>query len=169
MLSMKNEGRLEKLAKLLETNADNSTGLCFNMHTWGASSVWLEKIQNGEPKKADLKTSEIQAWKPELSCGTTACAWGLAAVSGIFYEEGVFCRVSGACMEIQWGSFQDFKAAQEFFGLELEEAAYLFLPSSYLTHHQKGAEAEKYVAVRIREVIEHKKAHHNLTKDHKWV
>src|SRR5580704_5650057 len=62
-----NKRRLLKLADLLEADAKNKKGIQFDYHHWGS-------VGNREEP---------------LSCGTSACALGLAAISGAFTRAGL--------------------------------------------------------------------------------
>ena len=64
-----NKRRLLKLADLLEADAKNKRGLQFNLSEWGTS------LDYGSPAS--------------ISCGTTACAMGLAVLSGAFKRAGL--------------------------------------------------------------------------------
>jgi len=69
-----NKRRLLKLADLLEADAKNKKGVKFDLGTWG-------NLNEGTPEE------EV------ISCGTTACAAGLAAMSGAFKKEGLGYRL----------------------------------------------------------------------------
>ena len=64
-----NKRRLLKLADLLEADAENKTGVQFDLKGWGHSH--------------DDDTPVA------VSCGTTACAMGLAVLSGAFADAGL--------------------------------------------------------------------------------
>jgi hypothetical protein len=129
-----NKRRLLKLAKLLEDDARNKKGVKFDLGDWG----------------------ETKTEKPELSCGTTACAIGLACISGAFKKQGFtysdgFIR-SGWIAPVyrdanEWGAVCDF------FELNLSDAHSLFLDTSYPNKLRTGAAAERAVAKRIRDFV----------------
>jgi hypothetical protein len=133
--------RLLKGAALLIKNSKNPRSNKFDMCDWVVS----------------------KEEKPENSCGTTACAWGSMALSGIFEKEGVKVERVDAIFEIIYDidndleTYDNFEAAKKFFGLTEEEADYLFLPQYYPVKYRKGAGSERYVAQRIREFVAFKK------------
>jgi hypothetical protein len=141
-----NKRRLLKLADMLEADAKNATGIKFNLNTVVTPNKTLPK---------DSKTVPV-------SCGTQACAMGLAAISGEFkrsgglsyqvqYDEddGVFIETT---MRGVPTSYDD--AAMELFDISWEEANFLFTPSDYPTRAPKrGANGELYVAKRIRDFV----------------
>ena len=129
-----NKKRLLKLADLLIEDARNKKGIKFDMGTWGRA------------QEDDV-----------MSCGTTACAMGLAAISEKFKRAGlVYKNRNGAIIigiksksgRITWGGFT---AAQRLFGITESEADWLFTDSDYEEYH--GAPLEREVARRIRRVV----------------
>lgn len=129
--------RLLKLAELLEADAVNPHGIKFDLSQWGSTS------------DADDTTVSV-------SCGTHACAMGLAVVSGAFAEHGLF-NASGAPWRIIPGMVtsgsREFRAAAELFDIQREEAEWLFLDDSYGDEVLIGSEGELIVASRIREFV----------------
>lgn len=123
---MKKE-RLLKLADLLEADAKNKTGLRFDMGNWGTIT---------DPTKP-------------VSCGTTACAMGLAALSGAFKRAGLGYRISGEQLLITMHDRVDaMEAAEKLFGISYEEAEYLFIDTA-----GEGARGERAVAKQIRKFV----------------
>ena len=126
-----NKRRLLKLADLLEDDAKYAKGIKFDYLEWGT-------------------VTDIQ--KP-ASCGTTACAMGLAAVSGAFKRQGLSFQRISCCNEInitlngKGGAIND---AVELFDLTKREAIFLFASSTGLPA-TTGAKAEIAVAKRIRD------------------
>lgn len=131
-----NKRRLLKLADLLEKDARRKRGIRFNMRTWG-------NINN--PKKP-------------LSCGTQACAMGLAALSGAFRHEGLSAviredgdfqfKVSGK------KTYNGFRASRKFFRINSRNAERLFEADDVgLPDEGRGARAELAVAKRIRDFV----------------
>lgn len=101
-----NKHRLLKLADLLEADARNKEGIRFNMLAWGYV---------GDHNKP-------------LSCGTEACAMGLAALSGAFKHAGLGMKIQFGKVTILWHgqSIGGFEAAQQLFEIGNYEAYILF-------------------------------------------
>lgn len=132
-----NKRRLLKLADLLEADAKNRKGIKFDL------SVWGEVGDADEP----------------LSCGTTACAMGLAALSGSFMRAGLQHRISCGILEIGFnGDWDSIRAAQELFDISREDAKDLFVHYSRLKT-TSGAAGERAVAKRIRDFVAGKGAY----------
>jgi len=143
--------RLLKLAELLEKDAKNKKGMKFDLQTVIITS----------------KKQPLENFKPALSCGTTACAMGLAAVSGAFKRAGLSCKVDVDLNEIittMHGQVRDYdNAAVELFDISMQEANYLFTPAYYQHISRKdgcityskviGAKGELRVAKRIRKLV----------------
>lgn len=149
--------RLLKLAALLEADAKNKKGVKFNLSTVVAQSVGGSHVVHTE-----------EDFEPSMSCGTTACAIGLAAVSGAFKRQGLSCKFDpkelmirttwkGKCIEYD-------VAAVRLFGISTEEANYLFTPCYYREKSDDGwgddcmsrvvgAKGERRVATRIRKLV----------------
>jgi hypothetical protein len=133
---------LLKLADLLEADANNPHGVRFNLGTW-------------------ITTSKGSA--PEMSCGTQACAMGLAAISGIFKDEGLtYRRFAGSqlipVLTKNGDFFEGFVAATNLFefpdnGPWPSYSSLLFDPEYYPTEGKAGREAELKVADRIRKLV----------------
>ena len=140
--------RLLKLADLLEENAANRKGAKFDIGDWGSSS-----------------SKEMT-----MTCGTQACALGLAAISGVFKKQGlsyhthkflyydkhhcpsvpnihidvIFTRKDGT-------KIFGFQAAEDLF--DIDTAASFWLFSGDGLKHQTGAKAERAAAKRIRKFV----------------
>lgn len=137
--------RLLKLADLLMADAKRKNGVKFNMGNWGEIS---------DPKNA-------------LSCGTQACAFGLAAISGVFKRVGLDYELSEMKRNyVDSTNFQEIEflwkgrrtsptpVAMELFGLTELEADTLFGGSvGPECSTYRGAEAERSVAKRIRKLV----------------
>lgn len=126
--------RLLKLAALLETDAKDKKGCKFD----------LERV--GQTAGGEIG----------LNCGTTACAMGLASISGAFKRQGLSYKVDGYQI---WNMINkkvlDYdKAAMRIFGVTNVEAHNLFDPLYYPDSIRKGADAELYVANRIRKFVD---------------
>jgi hypothetical protein len=126
------KNRLLKLADLLEADAKNKKGIKFDLRDWGHTD--------------DQWTTPLS-----VSCGTTACAVGLAVVSGAFKRSGLYNR-SDLPGEIVpgVGDLEGFEAVESFFNLTEEEAGFLFSDIYYPIGRIKGAKGERFVAKRIR-------------------
>lgn len=143
--------RLLKLADLLTADAKRKNGVKFNLSSWGDVS---------DPENA-------------MSCGTQACAFGLAALSGAFkragldYELGDVKRNYGVPdgngnptefqeIEFRWkGHTKGMNyIAGQLFGLTENEADELFggTPGPHC-QTTRGAEAERAVAKRIKALV----------------
>lgn len=142
--------RLLKLAELLEADAGNRKGIKFD----------LDVVGHVAPGKVlPLTVEEVK-----LDCGTTACAMGLAALSGAFKRQGLGAELfpghfSGNTTMIETtmhGKTVDFDdAAVELFDITMETATWLFNPSGYVAGGEiKGAKGERIVATRIRDLID---------------
>jgi hypothetical protein len=129
-----NKRRLLKLADLLEADAKNKKGIKFDYWT----------------------TAKVEEAKDPISCGTSACAMGLAAISGAFKREGLGYRLPPANLSeiiFTWkGRKTDYdKAAILLFDISDDEANLLFLPGR--TTETRGAVAERQVAKLIRDFV----------------
>lgn len=131
--------RLLKLAALLEADAKNKKGMQFDIGTVGRQSY-----------DADDK------FKPGLNCGTTACAMGLASISGAFKRNaGLSYVIKGD--EI-WNTINGRHvnydlAAMRVFGINQYQASHLFNPFEYSSLERKGSRGELEVARRIRKLV----------------
>jgi hypothetical protein len=127
-----NKRRLLKLADLLEADAKNKKGIRFSYFNWGVDI---------DPKKP-------------LSCGTRACAMGLAALSGAFKRAGMGYKIkkNGGLVITHGNSESPMRAAMRTFDLTFSQADYLFTNSSGMTMTH-GATAEREVAQRIRQFV----------------
>lgn len=124
-----NKKRLLKLADLLEADARNKNGIKFDFLDWG-------KVR--DPKKP-------------TSCGTTACAMGLAAISGAFKRAGLTFEPANQLIAFK-GEYGAVLGAMKVFDLNLEDASFLFTDTDGLDDLQ-GAKAERAVAKRIRRFV----------------
>jgi hypothetical protein len=140
MLSAVGKDRLTRLVKLLRANADNTDGVKFDLTKWGYSP---EGYQTGIAP---------------LNCGTKACAFALAAISGEFCADGLEYKMRGSYIEVTYSPFgeqlEDDKAAAEFFNISPDAAWYLFIPSNYPDRDWQGATAERKVADRIEQFVQ---------------
>ena len=132
-----NKRRLLKLADLLEADAKKKTGMKFDIHTWGF-----------------VKTPA----KP-VSCGTHACAMGLAALSGAFKRQGLTAKIDSGVVLFKWKSRvtdDGFVPAKALFDLSFAQADHLFGPFQELPNDGQGAEAARAVAKKIRDLCDGK-------------
>jgi len=137
-----NKRRLLKLADLLEADAKNKKGIKFDLGTWGYTN------------NSNYFTDD--APDPAISCGTTACALGLAALSGKFKRCGLTAKVSyrinGKNISIHLGRCEGLSAANRLFDIPMKVSEWLFLESGYGTNVD-GAKGERAVAKRIRDFV----------------
>lgn len=128
--------RLLKLAALLEADAKNKKGIQFDLGTWGQGNM-----------------------APGLNCGTTACAMGLAALSGVFRYAGLRKEIIKFDGESDWEIMVRCKggtgleAACNLFDIGYGDAGWLFYPDSYEGETPQGAKGELRVAKRIRDFV----------------
>lgn len=117
---------VRKLAMMLRADADDESGVRFDYSEWG--SVGDES-------------------RP-MSCGTTACALGLAAVSGKFPGLG-FVADGRRSINFTWQGVHvpASEAAKRAFGTTDHQFGQLFLPSPGEEIH--GAVAELAVAAKL--------------------
>lgn len=132
-----NKRRLLKLADMLEADAKNKKGLTFDLGVVGQPSDW-----------------NSDDFVPKLDCGTTACAMGLAAISGSFKRAGLFYKVDGLdILTTMNGRPVGYdRAAMGLFDISKDEADFLFTPSCYYGPIT-GAAGERNVAKRIRDFV----------------
>jgi len=139
-----NKRRLLKLADLLEADAKNKKGVKFDLSLWA-------KVDD-----LDYSTSPDVI---EVGCQTTACAIGLACISGAFKLSGLAYDLvakessGGNNIVPRYRNYRDFPAIQKFFGITEDQADHLFLDSSYADSRCRGARGERAVAARIRSLV----------------
>lgn len=131
--------RLLRLAALLEADAKKKKGIKFDLRTFG----------------------EVKNPNKPLSCGTAACALGLAALSGAFKHQGLRYTITDhGDIDIVFyrnGAYWcDFDAGAELFDIDDTTARWLFHPQYYLGE-KVGADSELAVAKRIRSFVAGKK------------
>lgn len=134
-----NPAKLLKLADLLEADANDQTGLKFDMQTWGETAAPLGNL---------------------MSCNTTGCAMGVVAFSGAFDDDGVVFKLAIAgSMRIGIYKYGEcladdgYETARYLFGITGFEALALFYPGAYPRDMREGAVAELGVAARIRKFV----------------
>lgn len=130
--------RLKRLSALLRRDAADPNGVKFDLEHWaspyGAAGHWTDP--EGQPK---------------VDCGTTACALGLAAISGEFKEDGLTWTIEYA-LEPAYEGVRGFAAGAALFDIEVYQAHYLFDPAQYYDV-PRGAQGELLVAARIDDFI----------------
>jgi hypothetical protein len=138
-----NKHRLLKLADLLEADAKNKKGVKFDLHVVAQASDYLTIEDADAPYSAGA------------DCGTTACAMGLAAISGAFKRAGLSFRIYDRAIETTFNGrkVEYDRAAMRLFEITGVQAAFLFSPGYYPTEKREGAAGERYVAKRIRNLV----------------
>lgn len=130
-----NKKRLLKLADLLIADAKNKKGVKFDLSSWGSAT---------------------EGTKPAVSCNTSACAVGLACVSGAFKSAGLDCAPTalkkGKILP-RAGRRYGWFAVEHVFGLNRTQSSYLFVDDSYPSDKQSHAVGERAVARRIRTLV----------------
>ena len=132
---------LLKLAALLEKHRDN--GVRFDLSKWYQKSYWPH-LRVGDP---------LYKKDPDW-CGTQACACGLAALNPAFKKAG-FREENSVIIftdPVDGYEYEAWAAVRHFFGIEYDEAEYLFSSASY-TGKTYGAAAARKVAKRIRAFV----------------
>jgi hypothetical protein len=126
-----NKRRLLKLADLLDADAKNKKGIQFDMRSWG----------------------EVDDPENPISCGTQACAMGLAALSGAFKRAGLEADIEFGMVDFRWKRrYTDgFSAARKLFEIDDFEAEMLF--GLHRIMPREGAEAERAKAKQIRKFV----------------
>lgn len=135
--------RLLKLADLLVKDTKNKKGIKFDLSTWARPSR--------KRRSSDFELS--------VDCGTTACAVGLACVSGAFKRSGLGYETNGLWTGDEFRIIpvfqhhRNFDAVERFFDISDFEAEFLFINYKYPKKLRKGAKGERAVAKRIREFV----------------
>lgn len=130
----KETDRLIRLQTLLVADASNPNGVSFDLSGWAWRYVWGDE----QPVAVD--------------CGTHACAVGLACISGLFAEDGLAYDLSHSGSIVPtYAGWRGWPAVEYFFGLNEDDAQWLFSPEHYVTRH--GAEAELMVSARIQQFL----------------
>ena len=128
---------LRKLARMLDRDADNKKGIRFDLSIFGKTKVPHDQLKVTAFGFLTVK----RGFKPELSCGTTACAVGYAALSGKFKGLSYTVDEDGAI---------HVDGSNKVFDLTNEQWEFLFEDSSY-EGVTTGARGERKVAKRIRQ------------------
>lgn len=151
-------GRLKRLEALLRADAKNAKGVKFDLSYWAAPSDSLSNAAYPY-RQGGFKTRKREI---AVDCGTTACALGLAAISGEFKKEGLkhtfFQNDFGFQLEPAIKNPRTrcmatgFEAAEVLFGIDDDQAEFLFAPDRYASV-PTGAKGERLVADRIKQFI----------------
>lgn len=93
-----------------------------------------------------------------MDCGTTACAMGLAALSGAFKHQGLRAETErrGDIIEVNVAmpnSRYGLHAAMDLFNINYKAAEWLFTAEAYWHDPTRGSAGERAVAKRIRAVV----------------
>lgn len=138
--------RLLKLADLLIKDARNKNGIRFDL---------------GRVVSTRFNADGSDYEPVTVSCGTTACAMGLAAISDAFKRDGVRWEQSGSDinMSIKLRNKKTIygwdEVAAHLFGLHLYETRWLFMATSYERDNLPTTEAagERAVAKRLKDFV----------------
>jgi len=129
--------RLERLAQILDGYVKDSSGRKFDL-----GGGW-----------ATPRTRRVGfLWRKQIECGTTACAVGLACLSGQFAADGLCYLINddGQLLPM-YDEVNNWEAVEQFFGLSRKQAHRLFYEGSYAV--STGPRAALAVARRIRNTI----------------
>lgn len=149
-LKKKFKERLLTLKHLLLNDAKKKTGIKFNMVTFGVT----KHVGRSEERDDWGDRLYIYPKVAPLNCNTTACAFGLAAISGKFKSAGLNYSIRDRgvfSFKFKGKEMSPFDIATKLFGIDYYDADYLFGGG---TQYKRGAKAEREVAKRIDEVIE---------------
>lgn len=141
-----NKERLLRLADLLEVDAKKPDGIKFDLGDWAYRAV---------PRKGETSSMFTVDEAIPLNCNTAACAIGLAALSGVFAKDGLTYAITDrGTLTPKVGADYGFDAVEKFFDLPERDSCFLFDWSKYPEELRQGAEAELYVAQRIRQYVD---------------
>lgn len=128
--------RLLRLASLLDNYQDSSNVPEFYLGSWG-----------------DVEHKRKWLFGHKVSCNTTACAVGLACLSGEFDADGLEYMEDESSIWPVFAGQKEWFAVQVFFGLTSDQSYDLFDMRSY-DGAIRGAQAAKEVSARIRELVQ---------------
>lgn len=126
--------RLLLLADKLDEDANNPNGIKFDLEEWFLN-------------KEELR---MKGKEPHIDCDTVGCAIGLAMLTPEFNEEG-FTKTTYLTPAFRGTTKWD--AVETYFGLSGNTAIRLFYSGSYPANLRTGADAERAVAGRIRDLV----------------
>lgn len=139
---MNNTIRLKRL-KQLKYMLDNHSKLFKDTHFY--MGAWIKRA-------APFKTKQLCRYD---ACGSAACALGSAALYPPFMKAGLKFVRDPMSMYVAWPAYKRFReteAGMEFFGIDLNEAEYLFIPCEY--HQDDTSDIKpKHVAKRVAVLI----------------
>jgi hypothetical protein len=136
--------RLTKLAVYLQHEVKPKK---FNLGSWARTYDDLENRIYADD--ALDNPQELTKKVLDTACGTTACAFGHAATMKSFRRAGLKLDIIGKYEEVSYQGELGFEAAEKFFGINYDESAYLFDPTSY----NLGRQTKSYVIARIRKFV----------------
>lgn len=146
---------LTRQAALLRRDAANPTGVKFDLSSWAEPAVDSE-LRNKASTYRSFWKGDVEV--VPVSCSTKACAFGLAAISGEFKAEGLTYHINyrgdliPRIITLDGIIHSGFTAAEVLFGIEGDDAEYLFDPDCY-EETPVGASGEIEVAQRIEHFI----------------
>ena len=130
-----NRERLKRLAMLLDDYRDKNMPR-FDLQSWGTS----------ETQRGGFLLLR------QHTCGTAACAVGLACGSGVFSVEGLtYSSDKNGGLTPIFGELEGWNAVKSFFDVDQDQAVRLFAEHSYAV--TEGEAAAQAVAARIRQMI----------------
>jgi hypothetical protein len=142
------EDLLLRLADALEADANNPTGIKFDLRTWAYTP------EEGVDDPAGLTTCFEVGEVIPVNCNTAACAMGFAAISGLFAAEGLSYEIKRGVFYPTLDDINDgFKAGAKLFDINSRQSWYLFDPTYYRNEEQTGKAGELAVVNRIREFV----------------
>ncbi len=141
--------RLRHLRSVLTRVKKSRKHSMFNMSVWGKVPIkMLKKLKFAD---AVVRTPE---YVEENQCGFAACALGWAASNPTFNRDGLrLVHDEGGFMHVEYRDSTDTEAGVKFFGLDWDEAAYLFHPNQYYEYENKKIPITAVIA-RIDRAIE---------------
>ncbi len=128
-------GRLLRLASLLDSYQDIEGGIKFDLGCWGG-----------------VRTKRTGLFRREVTCHTTACAVGLACLSGEFTDDGLSWELCKKDLLPVYMGAREYPAVQLFFGINDRDAHHLFGWEEY-DGAILGKRAAAAVAARIRKFV----------------
>lgn len=151
-----NAERLLRLADLLEADAASETGVKFDLAEWAV------------PSDGPYFPGHKENTRLEVGCTTTACAFGLACVSGLFRDDGLDYELNFShwnnrvqllpvlhwlddemCTRRSEGEM----AGHRLFDIGERAFHYLFMADAYPDEQRTGSAGELAVARRIRALV----------------
>lgn len=101
-----------------------------------------------------LTKFDMSQWYEQTTCGTSACAGGLAALLPRLQEEGLrLSQFFGSRCIPRFKEFGGYRALAEFFNLSSKEAEFIFSPMRYKGRALMGGVSPRTVENHINEVL----------------